>query len=88
MKTRTSKLIFFFLLDFVFFSRSPAYAYLDPGTGSYLIQMGIATFLGLLIGAKMFWHSIKMFVAGLFGKRPADSVRNAVEDAREIDDDK
>ena len=45
---------------------SPAYAYLDPGTGSMLVSavIGVAAALGLAL--KMFWYRI----VGLFrGKR-------------------
>ena len=36
----------------------PAHAYLDPGTGSYALQMSIAGVLGALFSLKMFWRSI------------------------------
>jgi hypothetical protein len=47
---------------------SPAYAYLDPGTGSMLVSavIGVAAAVGLAV--KMFWYR----VVGFFrGKRPA-----------------
>ena len=45
-----------------------AYAYLDPGTGSYVIQVVIAAFLGGLFAIKMFWTKIKTFFKNLFSK--------------------
>lgn len=45
-----------------------AHAYLDPGTGSYVIQMLIAGLLGAAFAIKMYWLRIKRFVAGIFSK--------------------
>jgi hypothetical protein len=44
----------------------PAYAYLDPGSGSYLIQIAIASFLGGLYLLKVFWSKIKLLFANIF----------------------
>ena len=40
--------------------------YLDPGSGSFLIQLLIATLLGLGIALRASWGKIK----GLFGSKP------------------
>ncbi len=40
---------------------SPAYAYLDPGTGSMLIQLLLGGFAGVLVVGKLYWHRIKAF---------------------------
>ena len=40
--------------------------YLDPGSGSFLIQLLIATLLGLGIALRASWGKIK----GLFGGKP------------------
>jgi hypothetical protein len=42
------------------------YAYLDPGTGSYVLQMAMAAVLGSLFAIKMFWKRIVAFIQGLF----------------------
>jgi len=39
---------------------SDAYAYLDPGTGSIMIQALIGALVGLAITLKVFWYKIKM----------------------------
>ena len=36
----------------------PAHAYLDPGTGSYALQVAIAGVFGALFSVKMFWSQI------------------------------
>jgi hypothetical protein len=38
-----------------------AYAYLDPGTGSMLIQMLLGGVAGVLVVGKLYWSRIKTF---------------------------
>ena len=45
-----------------------AYAYLDPGTGSYILQLAIAALLGASFAIKIYWRRIKTFFAD-FSKR-------------------
>jgi len=47
-------------------------AYLDPGTGSFLLQLLLATFLGGLFMIKTFWKRIKNFFNRLFSRNKAD----------------
>ncbi len=50
-----------------------AYAYLDPGTGSFVIQMLIAAIVGALFALKLFWTRVKDFFKRLFGKKTEDT---------------
>ena len=53
----------------------PTYAYIDPGTGSYLVQVVIAGLLGVLFSVKIYWARIKTFFKGCspFGRKdPAE----------------
>ena len=50
-----------------------AFAYLDPGTGSFLIQIVIAAVVGSLFTIKMWWHNIKNFIANIFSSSSAKS---------------
>jgi len=43
-------------------------AYLDPGAGSYILQMLLAGALGLMFTIKLYISKIKSFFRGLFGK--------------------
>lgn len=43
-----------------------AYAYLDPGTGSYFFQLLLGALLGALFSVKIFWQKIKSFFTARF----------------------
>ena len=45
-----------------------AYAYIDPGTGSFIIQMIVAGALGAFFTLKVFWKKITHFVRNIFSK--------------------
>ena len=55
-------------LTLIFVLCFPAYAYLDPGTGSYFMQIVIATLLGAMYGIKHYWYKIKLFCIDLLSK--------------------
>lgn len=50
------------------------FAYLDPGTGSYLLQLALAGVLGASYAVKHFWSRVK----GLFTRGSS----TATDDAR------
>lgn len=50
-----------------------AQAYLDPGSGSLIIQVLIGGLLGLLVALKLYWGRIIGFITG---KKPTDSADN------------
>lgn len=54
--------LIFFLLVFL----KDIYAYIDPGTGSYVLQLLIAAFVAASFMVRLFWKKIKMFFARLF----------------------
>ena len=56
------------LLTFHHIFISNAYAYIDPGSGSAIIQMLIGTLVGLGIALKVYWHKIKMRFSGFSDK--------------------
>ena len=47
---------------------SPAYAYLDPGTGSMLVSAVLGVAAAVALAVKMFWYRLVGFFRG---KRPA-----------------
>jgi hypothetical protein len=60
---------FVVLLAVLFFAPYPAHAYLDPGTGSMIVQMIIAGIAGSLVAIKVYWIKIKNFFAGVKSKQ-------------------
>jgi hypothetical protein len=53
----------------------PAYAYLDPGTGSYILQLVLGAMVGMLFALKIFWKNIRTFVGNFLSRE-----RKAEED--------
>ncbi len=48
-----------------------AYGYLDPGSGSVVMQAIVAALIGASLAIKMFWQRLKAFVVRLFSRSPA-----------------
>ena len=53
----------------------PAHAYLDPGTGSYILQILAAGVLGGLFAVKTFWRQITTFLMDIFSRKKESSLR-------------
>jgi len=53
-------------------AQPPAYAYLDPGTGSYLFQALAAGILGGLVALKVFWRKVVRKLKGAGGSEDED----------------
>lgn len=56
--------ILLFLIMFSLVTAAPALAYIDPGTGSFLVQGIIAGVVGAGVAIKLFWHKIKAAITG------------------------
>ena len=69
--TRLITTLFVLALFYLIFPQK-AYAYLDPGTGSYILQLIIAASLGAAFAIKVYWRKIKTFFANRSSKRPRD----------------
>lgn len=46
-----------------------AYAYIDPGTGSYFLQIVIAGVVGAAFTLKLFWRRLRLFMSNAVSKR-------------------
>ena len=68
------------VLSIIFFSAfslsTPAYAYLDPGTGSIVLQLLLGGTAGVVMVGRLYWDKIK----GFFG------IRSKVDDLTEEKD--
>jgi hypothetical protein len=69
-KRRSDPLIVIFLF---LITGQHAFAYLDPGTGSYMLQLTIAFLVGVLFWVKLYWKKIAAFLrTALFKKKKGD----------------
>ena len=59
-------------LSLIIISSKGAQAYIDPGTGSYVLQIVIASVLAAGFVIKATWRNIKGAVAKRFARRDAD----------------
>jgi hypothetical protein len=53
-----------FLFTFMFYAHLSAY--LDPGTGSYMLQLLIAGLASAFLAVKIFWNNIVLFFKKVF----------------------
>ena len=60
---------------------SPAYAYLDPGTGSMILQVLLGGVAGLALAGKLYWHKL----LSLFGLRKDSDIRPIEDREHTID---
>lgn len=64
---------------------APSYAYLDPGTGSIILQSilaGIAVAMGML---RLYWHRLKAFIGSLTGSNSASEGEGEQDRAQDAD---
>ena len=64
---------FLLSLAFVLYLSGTAYAYIDPGTASMILQGLVALVAGTLVTIRLYWRQIKSF----FGKNTSE---NALKD--------
>ena len=55
---------------------TPAYAYLDPGSGSMLLQLMLAGIAGMAVIMKLYWHRFMVFL----GRRKPPAVQTENRD--------
>ena len=63
----------------------PAFAYLDPGAGSFMLQMLIAGVMSAMFAIKMYWYRLKAFVARLLG-RPVETPEEDSDEPETVED--
>jgi len=63
----SKKFPFIIILLFLFFP-TRVFAYLDPGSFSYLFSVLFAALVGILVYFKIFWIKIMSFIKKMFGK--------------------
>ena len=45
------------------------FAYVDPGTGSYVLQLVLGLLFGGVVAIKLYWKGIKSFFSNLLKKK-------------------
>jgi hypothetical protein len=60
---------FMFILIFTLTFSHNAYAYLDPGSGSYMLQILLGTLVAGFFAIKQYWHRLKYFFKERFRKK-------------------
>lgn len=65
-----------FLVSFcvIFFFPKTSYGYIDPGTGSLIIQIIVGFVLSIGLGVKIFWSKIKAFFSKTSKKTKSESL--------------
>jgi hypothetical protein len=66
------------LLGISLFYSIPVFAYIDPGTGSLIVQSVIGAIAAIGVTLKIYWHKLKVF----FSKREP-STSDAENDSKE-----
>lgn len=55
------KLVFVFIFVLALDLANPALAYLDPGTGSMILQLLLGGIAGALVVGKLYWQQVRNF---------------------------
>lgn len=61
MKRRAITIAVLTAICVLFLTARQARAYVDPGTGSYILQLILAGMVGAAFTLKLFWRRIKLF---------------------------
>ena len=48
---------------------APAHAYIDAGSGSYMLQMAMGGILAVAFTMKMYWQRLKAFLVKSFARK-------------------
>lgn len=84
MKKRCSAYYLSIFFAFSVFVPKNAYAYLDAGTASYVIQIGLAALAGAVFSLNIFWGKVREFGAKINSKRIKIAVPAKQQDVEKI----
>ena len=68
MKTQLKVIILLTALFLQIIFTNPAHAYIDPGTGSMIVQAVLAAVAAVSVSIGIFWRRIRPFLDRLFGR--------------------
>lgn len=69
--------IFSFFLSVITIYPNVSYAYLDMGTGSYILQIILGGILGGIFWIKIYWMKFKSFFVRLFSRKNNNEKTNS-----------
>lgn len=61
---------------FIFVSAAPVFAYLDPGTGSMILQLLAAGVAGAIVVGRLYWHRFLVMIGMRKELQNSDAVTN------------
>jgi len=61
-------MVTYVLIFLVIMCPKDAWGYLDPGTGSYIVQVILAVIAGWMLTVKLFWKKIRAYLSRLNAK--------------------
>jgi hypothetical protein len=64
------EMVYLVIVAVLLITVKPAHAYIDAGSGSYVLQMLMAGLLGLAFTIKLSWQRLKAFAVSKFGGKP------------------
>ncbi len=67
MRQKINSIVFLILFGLVFSTDS--YAYIDPGSGSIILQAIIAAIAGAGTAITIYWKKVKLFFSKIFKKK-------------------
>jgi hypothetical protein len=70
------RICLYILSIYCFVGFTNAYAYLDLGSGSYILQVLVASFLGCTFALKSYWKKVRIFLSGRFSKKTKNESNN------------
>ena len=60
------KVAFFATLLYFYYLSSNALAYIDPGSGSIILQAILGFIAAAITGLSFYWNKVKIFISGIF----------------------
>jgi len=69
MKFSNQACLFILIIALLILCPADSFAYIDPGAGSYIIQVIIAGIVAGSFAIKIFWRELKAFLQSLFSKK-------------------
>ena len=74
-----------FILKFLEMSAplDKTFMYLDPGSGSFILQLLLASIVGAAFAVRMYWKKIKTGILRAMGKAPEENSGDLVESDQE-----